>query len=92
MLYQSLSIHLSITVFLPLIPPSASCKHGNSAFTCDSEIGISLLPILVLERTISIIRKYMAFKRSDNGRSMAESAILGGAAALSTSGYSATSG
>jgi hypothetical protein len=36
------------------------------------------------ERTVSIIRTYMAFKRSDNGRSMAESATLGGAVALST--------
>ena len=41
-----------------------------SAFTWDSQIGLSLIQILLLERTASIIRTYMAF-RSDNGRSMA---------------------
>ena len=51
-----------------------------------------LIPILLLERTMPIIRTYMAFKRSDNGRSMADSATLGGAVALLTSGYRATSG
>ena len=51
-----------------------------------------ITPILLLEWMVSIIRMYMAFKRSDNGRSMAESATLGGAVALSATGYRATSG
>ena len=41
---------------------------------------------------VNYLYVHMAFKRSDNGRSMAESATLGGAVALSTSGYRATSG
>ena len=42
--------------------------------------------VLLLERTVSIIQTCLAFKRLDNGRSTADSAILGGAVALSTSG------